>query len=158
MRRKDREIAGIDEKIALLENCKVCRLGLSENATPYIVPLNLGYAFSGDKLTLFFHSAGEGKKLDIMRKNSRACFEIDTGHELKQADTACNYGFAFASLVGFGVISLIEDREEKIQALNYLMLHQTGKESPFQYNNAELNAVTVYKMDVAEFTGKSSPA
>jgi nitroimidazol reductase NimA-like FMN-containing flavoprotein (pyridoxamine 5'-phosphate oxidase superfamily) len=154
MRRKEREITGIDEKIALLEKCKVCRLGLSENDSPYIVPLNFGYSFRGGKLTLFFHSAGEGKKLDIMRKNPRVCFEIDSEHELKQADTACAYGFAYASLIGFGVVSFIEDREEKIQALNFLMRHQTGKEIPFHYSNAELDAVTVYKMDVAEFTGK----
>jgi nitroimidazol reductase NimA-like FMN-containing flavoprotein (pyridoxamine 5'-phosphate oxidase superfamily) len=31
MRRKDREITDIDEKLEIIEKCKVCRIGLSEN-------------------------------------------------------------------------------------------------------------------------------
>lgn len=154
MRRKDREITDVNEKIALLEKCKVCRIGLAENNAPYIVPLNFGYTFCDDVLTLFFHSAREGRKIDILRNNPRACFEIDTEHGLIPNDIACRTGFTFASLIGFGTISFIEDREEKVAALNALMRHQTGKDIPFSYDDAVLNTVAVYKMEVDEFTGK----
>ncbi|GBU25577.1 hypothetical protein R83H12_02227 [Fibrobacteria bacterium R8-3-H12] len=42
MRRKDKEIIGINEKLEIIAKCKICRLGLSENNYPYIVPLNYG--------------------------------------------------------------------------------------------------------------------
>jgi nitroimidazol reductase NimA-like FMN-containing flavoprotein (pyridoxamine 5'-phosphate oxidase superfamily) len=92
--------------------------------------------------------------MDIIKSNNRACFEIDTEHALIEGSTACSYGFAFASVIGFGVIEFITDKEEKIKALNTLMTHQTGKDMPFMFNEAELHAVTVYKLIVREFTGK----
>jgi len=35
MRRKDKEITDIGEKIEIIKKCKVCRIGLSENNKPY---------------------------------------------------------------------------------------------------------------------------
>jgi nitroimidazol reductase NimA-like FMN-containing flavoprotein (pyridoxamine 5'-phosphate oxidase superfamily) len=154
MRRKDREITEPAEILALIDKCKVCRLGLSENDQAYIVPLNFGYTFADTVLTLFFHSAHEGKKIDLMRKNRRACFEIDCDHRLVQAETACGHGFLFSSVIGFGTLSFIGDAAEKTRALNILMKHQTGKDVPYRYTEAELAAVCVYKMEVDSFTGK----
>jgi hypothetical protein len=58
MIRKDKEIINIEEKINIIKQCRVCRLGLSENNQPYVVPLNYGYNFEKNRLTLFFHGAG----------------------------------------------------------------------------------------------------
>ena len=154
MRRKDREITELDEKLALLKKCKVCRLGVSMNDEPYIIPLNFGYSFADNTLTLYFHSAVEGRKIDILRANPAACFEIDTDHELKQADTACAYGFHYSSLIGSGRVTFISGREEKLFALNTLMRHQTGEERVFTFSDDEIERVLVYKLTVSEFTGK----
>ena len=154
MRRADREITGIPEKLALVEQCKVCRLGLCADDEPYIIPLNYGYTFVNDTLTLYFHSALEGRKLDIIRRNNRVCFEIDSEHKLVEADTACGHGFSFASIIGFGIIELISAAEEKTFALNILMKHQTGQDIQYTYTEAQLNAVCVYKMKADKFTGK----
>jgi nitroimidazol reductase NimA-like FMN-containing flavoprotein (pyridoxamine 5'-phosphate oxidase superfamily) len=154
MRRSERQIINTGEIIALIDQSKVCRLGLSDGNLPYVVPLNFGYTFQDNTLTLFFHSAHEGKKIDILKNNPRACFEIDTRHELIEAATACGYGFAFASVIGFGSVEFITDTTEKICALNALMKHQTGKDIQHSYGEAELNAVCVYKLKVEEFTGK----
>jgi nitroimidazol reductase NimA-like FMN-containing flavoprotein (pyridoxamine 5'-phosphate oxidase superfamily) len=62
MRRKDKEITNIEDKINIIDQCKVCRLGLSENNKPYIIPLNYGYSFENNMLTLFFHSAKEERR------------------------------------------------------------------------------------------------
>ena len=111
MRRKDREITDIDEKINIIKKCKVCRIALSENNMPYIVPLNYGYSFENNILTLFFHSATEGKKLDIIQNNNNACFEIDCDTQLIEAEKACDYGYAFRSIVGFGKITILENTD-----------------------------------------------
>jgi nitroimidazol reductase NimA-like FMN-containing flavoprotein (pyridoxamine 5'-phosphate oxidase superfamily) len=154
VRRKDREITGTGEILAIIEQCKICRLGLSDNGQAYIVPLNFGYVFADKALTLFFHSAREGRKIDILHKNNRACFEMDIGHGLMEADTACGHSFAFDSVIGFGAIGFINSADEKIRALNILMKHQTGKDIQHSYSEAHLNAVCVYQMNVETFTGK----
>ena len=154
MRRQDREITDINEKINIIKKCKMCRIGLSEHNMPYIVPLNYGYSFENNILTLFFHSALEGKKFDILKNNDNACFEIDCDTKLIEAEKACNYGYAFRSIIGFGKIMILEDAEQKINGLNQIMKHQTEKETVYNFTHNELKNVCVYKMIVEEFTGK----
>jgi len=154
MRRADKEITDIDGKISVIKKCKVCRIGLSENDMPYVIPLNYGYAFENNALTLFFHGATEGKKLDIINNNNNACFEIDCDTQLIEAEKACNYSCAFKSVIGFGKIILLENPNEKIDGLNKIMRHQTDREAVYDFTPDEIKNVCVYKMVVEEFTGK----
>jgi len=154
MRRKDKEITDINEKISIIKKCKVCRIGLSEDNMPYIIPLNYGYSFENNKLTLFFHSAAEGKKIDIIQNNNNACFEIDCDAKLIEAEKACDYGYAFRSIVGFGKVIILHNADEKNEGLNRIMRHQTEKETTYNFTHNELQDVCVYKMVVEHFTGK----
>jgi len=154
MRRKDKEITDVNEKLAILSKCKVCRLGLSEDNYPYIVPLNYGFSYDDGKLTLYFHGATEGKKIDIIRKNNNACFEIDCDAKLIEGENPCDYGYEFKSIIGFGEISIADTKDEKINGLNYLMKHQTGRAIKYEFSEIELNNVLVLKMTAKEFTGK----
>ncbi|MDR1604022.1 MAG: pyridoxamine 5'-phosphate oxidase family protein [Gracilibacteraceae bacterium] len=154
MRRKEKEIIDVNAKMDLIKNCKVCRIGLADDTMPYIVPLNYGYDFDGNILTLFFHSANVGKKMEIIKKNNKACFEIDCDNKLIEAEKACNYSYAFKSIIGFGEILILNNINEKNDGLNKIMRHQTGKETVYVFQNEELKNITVYKMVVKEFTGK----
>ncbi|MDR2134374.1 MAG: pyridoxamine 5'-phosphate oxidase family protein [Treponema sp.] len=154
MRRKDREINDPHEILAIIARCKVCRLALSDDGAPYIVPLNFGYTCESDTLRLYFHSAAGGRKLDILKRNNRACFEVDCDHGLIEADRACGYGFAFSSVIVSGTLEILETDEEKIRGLNALMKHQTGGDTAFSYGEADLRSVTVLQMTAAGFTGK----
>ena len=154
MRRKDKEITTVKDKLAIVEKCKVCRVGLCDNNQPYVVPLNYGYSFQDSKLTLYFHSAKDGKKTDMINNNHKACFEIDCDTKLIEGETACRYNYEFKSIIGFGEIQMLETAEEKKEGLNRLMKHQTGKDSEFTFEDREVEKVLVYKMEVTEFTGK----
>ena len=154
MRRKDKEISGTDEKLEIIAKCKVCRLGLSENNYPYIIPLNYGYSRDDGKLTLYFHSAPDGRKIDIIRKNNNACFEIDCDTNLIEGENPCNYSYEFKSIIGFGKIVLLSTKDEKINGLNYLMKQQTGKDIKHGFSENELKNVVVFKIQVDEFSGK----
>jgi nitroimidazol reductase NimA-like FMN-containing flavoprotein (pyridoxamine 5'-phosphate oxidase superfamily) len=156
MRRKDREITDMDEKLEIIAKCKVCRLGLSENNYPYIVALNYGFSHYNGQLTLYFHGAMEGKKIDIIGKNNNVCFEIDCDTKLVEGDGSCDYGYEFKSIIGFGKIILLDSKDEKINGLNYLMKQQTGKDKKYDFKENELNNVIVFKMLVEEFTGKQN--
>ena len=74
MRRKEREVTDIKEIREVLDSCKVCRLGIADEGGAYIVPLNYGYRLEDGVLTLYFHGAKEGKKLDLIRKNPELLF------------------------------------------------------------------------------------
>jgi nitroimidazol reductase NimA-like FMN-containing flavoprotein (pyridoxamine 5'-phosphate oxidase superfamily) len=154
MRRKDREISDSRELLAIIKANKVCRLGMADGNQPYVVPLNYGFEFEGDNLILYFHCADEGKKIDVLKKNGSVCFEIDGEHQLTVGDTPCEYGYNFASIIGFGDAHFIGDEAEKTHALNLLMRHQTGEDRDFDFAPAHLRAVTVFKVVLSSFTGK----
>jgi nitroimidazol reductase NimA-like FMN-containing flavoprotein (pyridoxamine 5'-phosphate oxidase superfamily) len=154
MRRKDKEIINVEDKMKIIDQCKVCRLGLSENDKPYVIPLNYGYSFENNILTLFFHGAKEGRKVDIIKNNNQACFEIDCDNKLIEGENACKYGYAFKSVIGFGKIIILENKEEKNNGLNKIIKHQTGKELEYNFTDEGIKNVMVYKMEIEEFTGK----
>ena len=66
MRRRDREITDRNEIIRLIDVSKVCRLGLSDDGMPYIVPMLYGYAEEDGQIVFYFHGARKGRKMDII--------------------------------------------------------------------------------------------
>jgi nitroimidazol reductase NimA-like FMN-containing flavoprotein (pyridoxamine 5'-phosphate oxidase superfamily) len=156
MRRKDREITDIQEILGIIGRCKVCRLAVAENNLPYVVPLNFGYEYKNGELSLYFHGAREGKKMDMLKKNPEACFEMDGAHQLIEGSEAAKYSFAYESVIGFGKVEFVEGDEEKSRGLNLLMAHQSGK-GDFTFPADQLRAVAVYKIKARSFTGKRRP-
>ena len=152
MRRKDREVTQIEEQLAILDQCKVCRVALQDKQGLYLVPLNFGYQYEDGHLILYFHSAKSGRKIDALQENSAVAFELDFAHRLIEAENPCQYGYAFASIIGNGDALLVENREEKKKALSLLMKHQTGKD--FTFDNQMADAVAVFRIDVSEFCTK----
>lgn len=154
MRRKEKEITGIDEIEAIISRCDVCRIALADNNMPYIVTMNFGYS-GGDDKKLFFHSACDGKKIDMIRKNNFVCFEMDTDHNLKSSMKACDFSMKFSSVVGWGNIFIVNDYEEKREGLNSIMQHYTSQTS-FTYSPHVLSKTTVLKLAIKTMTGKKT--
>jgi nitroimidazol reductase NimA-like FMN-containing flavoprotein (pyridoxamine 5'-phosphate oxidase superfamily) len=152
MRRKDREVTEVNELLQIIDQCKVCRVAMQDQAGLYIVPLNFGYTFENDQLVLFFHSAKEGRKIDALTANSDVCFEMDCEHRLISADEACGYGYYFKSVIGNGRAVFVDNVTEKEHALSVLMKHQTGKD--FIFDERMVEGVCVFKIIVHHFTGK----
>ena len=59
---------------------------------------------------------------------------------------------AYASIMGEGKATIIEDVEAKMEAMSILMKSQTGKD--FTFNERLVSIVTVIRIDVDEFTAK----
>jgi hypothetical protein len=85
LRRKEKEITDIKEIESIIQRSQVCRLALVDAGLPYIVPLCFGYK---NKM-LYFHSAKEGQKIDILRRNRQVCFEFDIDARARSGKTAC---------------------------------------------------------------------
>ena len=153
MRRHDREVAGKAALEEILRCCKVCRLGMVEGGVPYIVPLNFGYTWEGERLTLCFHSAARGRKLDGLRASPDVAFEMDCGHELVAAAAPCGCTYRYASLMGLGTPVFCETAGEKTAALNRIMLHQTGR-GDYTYPPAMLEQTALFRLEVTQLSGK----
>ena len=109
MRRKDREVTEMEEIQQIFDECKVCRIGIMDENGPYIVPVNYGYVREEGKVILYIHGAREGKKIDLIRKNANVGVEIDYRHELVEGDTACQYSYYYASIIGKGAVMKLGD-------------------------------------------------
>ena len=143
------------EIIRILDTAKVLHLGLSVNDEPYVVPMNYGYTMEDGKLTLYLHSAVRGKKLDMIQANSKVFFEIDCDRMPFDGEKPCQYGMVYSSVMGRGTASIVEDVEEKKQAMSILMKTQTGKD--FTFEDRLVSIVTVIRIDVEEYTAKHRP-
>jgi len=149
MRRKEKEIkelAGIEE---VIREAQVCRLGMSVDGKPYVVPLNFGYADQ----TVYIHCAKEGRKLDMIESNPKVCFEVDQDLGIEPADKACKFGFKFKSVIGFGKASILRDHDQKAEALKIIMAHYSDEE--FSFTEEETRRVHVIKVELDEITGKA---
>ena len=151
MRKKDKEIKDENTIKSIIKRATVCRIGLSENNVPYIVPLNFGYKDD----CLYFHSAREGKKIDMIRSNNDVCFEIDIDHEIVKRENACDWSMKYYSIIGFGKAFLVEGFEEKRKALDIIMEHYSGKSS-FEYPEDTVNNAAIIKVKIESMTGKKS--
>lgn len=148
MRREEREISEKAEIENILEKARVCRLAFVDGDIPYIVPLNFGYK---DDI-LYVHSAKQGRKIDLMKRNPRVCFEVDELVRFKKAKLACDWGVAYKSVIGTGKAGFIESGEEKKKALDIIMAHYSGRS--FEYDNDILEKTTVIRIDIVQMTGK----
>lgn len=153
MRRKDREVTHLDEIKEILKSCKTCHVAMVDEGKPYVIPLSFGYEMIDDELSLYFHCAKEGRKIDILHRNNSVCFEMCCeGEPINAHKTPCNSGFYFASVIGYGKVEFITDINEKIKALTLLVKHQAGIDAQFTERQAE--AVCILKIVSNDFTGK----
>lgn len=155
MTRRERQVTDINEIIKILDNSKVLHLGLVDGDEPYVVPMNYGYTYEDEKLTIWLHCARQGRKLDIMKVNPKVFFEMEYGITPFEGEVACKYGITYSSIMGRGVATIIEDVETKKIALSSLMKTQTGKD--FEFDDRMAEVVGVVKIDVLEFTAKHRP-
>ena len=154
MRRKDREVTDFDKIIGILNDCDCCRLGLvDKDGHAYIVPMNFGIETDGKKLTLYFHCATQGRKLDIIKSNPTVCFEADTAGKLVTGDTACSYSYKYKCVMGEGKAEIISDKSEKSHGLNSIMNH-CSESSEREFPPEMLERVCVIKVDVTGYSGK----
>lgn len=153
MRRQDREILAWDEIEEIINQCKVCRVAFRDDEEIYIVPMNFGYKKEDENLSFYFHGAKKGKKAELMEKSAcKVGFEMDCEHGLKIGETACQYGYKYASLIGQGTIEIVQAIDEQKEGLDLLMKHQTHE--CFEFNEAMLQSVYVYKLTTKHYSAK----
>ena len=155
MTKRERQVTDPDQIRHILDTAKVLHLGMAVDNEPYVVPMSYGYTMEEGKLVIYLHSATQGKKLDMLRKNPNVFFEIDCDLMPFEGRVPCQYGLVYSSIMGRGNARILEDVEEKKQAMSVLMKTQTGKK--FTFEDRLVSIVAVIRIDVAEYTAKHRP-
>lgn len=153
MRKQNKRITDLAVIFHLLDTCHVGRLAtISSDGWPMIKPLN----FARDGWSLYFHCALEGEKLDDIRRDCRVCFEVDLpiAYVKGSTETPCRAEYLYRSVIIRGRAFRVEDRAEKIRALDCLM----GKyqpETPFAgYRDDKLEITGIVRIDIDDLSGK----
>ncbi len=153
MRRKDREITDREWMESVLSSGATCYLSLFDGEWPYVVPLSYGYRDGH----LYFHAAREGKKIDIIRENPRACFAVDV--EIPAVSEGAEKTGSvppYRSVIGYGEVEIIpnEQADRKSEALNVLAVHHGRDERETPRSRQSLDKVCVMDLSVIHMTGK----
>ena len=149
MRRIDREIQSRETIDQIIATAGVCRLGLSREDHPYIVPVSFGY----DGKAIYFHTTMEGMKIDYMTANPRVCFEMEQDvHVIRNEELACKWGQSFSSVIGFGWVHEITDHPRRKAAMNQVMQHYSGRQ--WDFDPETFAKVRLWRISIEELTGK----
>ncbi|WP_292391719.1 pyridoxamine 5'-phosphate oxidase family protein [Methanosarcina sp. UBA5] len=133
----------------ILSKAKFLRLALLDSDTSYIIPMAFGYKDN----KIYLHCSREGKKIDILSRNSRVAFEADSEAEIITTEDICKYNVRYRSVVGNGQARFVEDYNEKVEGLTVLSEHY-GKKGPFEFEEWKVNRLCIVKIEIEEMTGK----
>ncbi len=131
----------------VIKECILCNVGMvDEEGVPYVIPMNFGY----EEGIIYLHSAQEGRSITILEKNPLVCITFSTFTALswQHEEVACSYRLQGESVICYGRVLFEEDHEEKVQALNRIMYHYTGRE--FSYSDPAVKNVKVWKVVIEE--------
>ena len=151
MRKTNLEIT--DQKILeeILSNAIICRVAMNDGAAPYLLPFNFGYR---DRC-IFIHSAPEGKKIDLLKRNPNVSFEVEDPVTIIPGKKACNWSTRYRSLVGEGKVEILTDAGSKKKGLEVIMA-QHGAPELIDFEERELDRMVILKICITSMTGKHS--
>lgn len=182
MRRRDRQVTDPEAIQAIIEAADSCCVGMVDTSgpspRPYVVALNYGFEpESGEALlgTFWFHSALEGRKLDLLRRNPQICLQLHCDHLPVTHALNCGWGMKYASVVAEGRGIIVHDPAERQRGLDCIMRHyrrlwgpsaappgraveaetaQQGLKDSLAYEEKVLAITAVIRMDVESLTAK----
>jgi nitroimidazol reductase NimA-like FMN-containing flavoprotein (pyridoxamine 5'-phosphate oxidase superfamily) len=152
MNKKEKEITSKEEILRILKKEKYAVIAMCRNNEPYIVTLSYGY--DEEKNALFFHSSLKGLKLDFINENPNVCATIieDRGYNNGQCE------HHYSSLVIWGNMSIVQDIEDKKQAMGVLLNHLEENPDPIKERNfkneAVFNNFALLKLEITELSAK----
>ena len=130
---------------------------IDKEGFPQIIPMNFIFLDN----SVYMHSHIRGEKIENIKRNSKVGFEVDRNLEFvpsyfSDPDDASLADTLYISVVIKGEAILVEDKKEKVLALNGLMkkYQPEGRYTPMREDMDVLNATAVIKVIPKEMNGK----
>lgn len=151
MRRTDREIESREEMDEIIRGSQVCRVAVSMDNMPYIVPVSFGY----DGESIYLHTAKEGKKINYFKNNNNICFEFERNVKLiMDPVNVCKWTFSYESVIGFGKIYELDSLRRRENGMKKIVSQYSGME--WIFGEDPLDNIRVWKIEIDSMTGKRS--
>lgn len=155
--RRNRQALSEDESIRILEEGTSGVLALQgDDGYPYAVPIS--YVYSSDEQSLrklYFHGAKAGHKLDAIKRSQKASFCV-IGQDKVVPEEYTTY---FKSVIVFGQMRILEDREEIREAVEKLALkyHPSDTEvNRTQTIKDEWGRLCMMELSIEHISGKAA--
>jgi hypothetical protein len=130
---------------------------IDKEGFPQIIPMNFVFLDN----SVYMHSHIRGEKIENIKRNSKVGFEVDRNLEFlpsyfSDPDDASLADTLYISVVIKGEAVLVEDRKEKVLALNGLMekYQPEGQYTPMREDMDVLDATAVIKVTSKKMNGK----
>lgn len=150
MRRKDKEIKDPAALEEILRKALICRIALCDGDEPYLVPVNFGY----EPGRVYVHSALEGRKIDLLRKSGRVCFEVESDVEVLPGASPCDWSMRYRTVIGRGRARILIEPEAKRRGLEAILSRHM--EGTIDLPERALERVAIIEIEIESMTGKSS--
>lgn len=151
MRRKDREVTELNEIMDILLRCDTVRIGMQGTEFPYVVPVSFGATVENETVTVYFHCAMQGLKVDMLRNNNKVCVEGDILDRIEKTEHGITA--RYESVIGFGTCILLEDTDEMIRGLQAIVAHYGYPDYPVEPCLERMHLL-VEKIVLDRITGK----
>lgn len=101
-------------------------LGLADGEVPYVVPMN----FVRADRTIYLHSARDGHKWQVLRRNPRATFAVARWYGTLPDAVPCRIDTAYFSVLAEGILRIVEDIREETAALRLVLAKYLPEQPP----------------------------
>lgn len=151
VRRNKKQILSMEECEDILRRMTSGVLSVQgDDGYPYGVPIS--YAYDDGKL--YFHGMPAGHKMDAMKAHEKVSFTVIETDQVVPEE----YTTYYRSVIVFGKARIIEDDDEKVEALLKLVDKYSAdyKAGSMDEINGKLKAVCVFVVEADHISGKEA--
>ena len=136
----------------ILDEAFICHVGFVVDGQPFVIPT--GYARMGD--CLYIHGSAASRMLRALGQGIEVCVTVTLLDGLVLARSAFHHSVNYRSVVVFGQATVVEEAEEKMEALRAFTEHVVpGRWAEVRWpNETEMKATTVLALPLAEASAK----
>lgn len=151
MRRIEREVTDISSIYDILSRCTVIRIAMNDDVFPYIIPMTFGVEENEGKIIIYFHSALEGKKNDLLNLDNHVAVEADLYYRTEE--TGKGITARYESIIGTGRAEKLVETKDKVHGLKVILDHYSRSGFPVESCKG-LSKCDVYRIVLENVTGK----
>jgi uncharacterized protein len=152
VREADRAVYDREAAYRILDEGFLCHVGFVADGQPFVIPTSYGRKGA----SLYIHGSAASRMLRQMKDGVPVCVTVTLLDGLVLARSIFNHSMNYRSVVVLGKATLVDDPEEKIEALRLLAEHiLPGRWADArQPNERELKATSVLRLPIEEFSAK----
>jgi uncharacterized protein len=152
VREADRAVYDRETAYRILDEGFLCHVGFVADGQPFVIPTSYGRKDD----CLYIHGSAASRMLRHMKEGLPVCVTVTLLEGLVLARSIFNHSMNYRSVVVLGEATLVDDPEEKLEALRLLAEHIIpGRWADArQPNERELKATSVLRLPIEEFSAK----